>query len=270
MTKLLSNLAALPASEPKMVNQIAVIGGWRKLDKPTLSTELKCLICEGTNHYNPLIDPELGSERVWICGNGHCAVNDKKNSIKATTIQVKPQRAILWPLFCEISGLGDRYHNVSYENIKQSEKTKNALSSFLTGDHPFLILFGQKGIGKTYSSLGLCELKTRTSDSCIFTTHRKMLDDWTNTFKEERPSGYIKKLEQTELLVVDDFGTAEASSKFMSFFMDLMNTRMQWKKRKTIITTNLDDPQFIKVCGDSLVDRFRTGININYSGESRR
>jgi DNA replication protein DnaC len=70
--------------------------------------------------------------------------------------------------------------------------------------------------------------------------------------------------------VIDDFGTAEMSPGFMSFFMDLINTRMQWSNRGTIITTNLNDTKFSEYCGEALADRINTGQLFEFKGKSKR
>jgi DNA replication protein DnaC len=71
-------------------------------------------------------------------------------------------------------------------------------------------------------------------------------------------------------LIVDDFGTNEPSDKFMGFFMDLINSRMQWEKRGTVITTNLDEKKLGQFCGDALSDRLNTGTLLIFEGKTRR
>lgn len=268
--KLISDVAQMPANEEgKTVEYVAVIGGWRKLDVPTLSTKLNCLICDGKIHATPLCDPKKGPARVRVCLERNCESNKTIRTPMATTTPVDFKRVIQWPVFCEFMTLGDEYHNVTYEDIRQDPHLLDPIRKFLKEDKHFLILQGNKGTGKTYAALGLCEYFTRTNESCYFTTQKKMVNDWLETFND-RVSNYINKVTNTELLCIDDFGTGQPTAQFMSFMFDLLNSRMQWRKRKTILTTNLSDKEFIKVCGDALCDRLRTGTLINFDGHSRR
>jgi hypothetical protein len=271
--KLLSDIAKgflPPVSEGKIVEFIAVLGGWRKLETPTLSTELQCLICGGTDHYPVHCCPINDLRRVWICGNGSCASNKVKKGDQATTTPPKSQRAILWPLFCEINGIGDLYHDVKFEDVQQSEGKISYMLKFADKPSGILFMQGDPGTGKTYASMAICELFTRRNREAIFCTQKQMFHSWLDTFKPEYCSEYVAKVKAIPLLVIDDFGTAEISPGFMSFFMDLINTRMQWSNRGTVITTNLDDKKFGLFCGDALVDRINTGQLFEFKGKTRR
>ncbi len=124
---------------------------------------------------------------------------------------------------------------------------------------------GDTGTGKTYAAMGLCELYTRTKPYCFFTDCEQMNAKWL-----ENPTDYYNKLNNVEFLVIDDFGTGNLAPGFMKFFFGLMNKRMQWTNKKTVITTNLNDNGLVEVCGDALADRLRTGVKMNFIGKSRR
>jgi DNA replication protein DnaC len=125
---------------------------------------------------------------------------------------------------------------------------------------------GSSGSGKTYASMGVCELFTRTQTSAIFTTQTKMLSNWL----ADEGMFYINRVEDTNLLVVDDFGTGEVTPGFMKFFLDLINTRMQWSTRGTIISTNLSDKDLADYCGSALNDRIKTGQKMLFNEKTRR
>lgn len=258
----------ISSSDGKLVHYQAVVGGWRKLDVPTMSTDLKCAICQGVDHGVVIATP-IGStsERVWICHTRNCASNKDLSHRQSMYPLPNKKRAIEWALFCELNTLGDVHHDVSFEKIVQSSEKIAALRDFLTSDNPFLIMQGSKGAGKTYASLGVCELFTRTNISCIFTTHARMKKDFYNS---DLSNNYIARVTNVNLLVLDDFGLIEPEKNFMEFFMDLVNTRMQWKKRKTIFTTNIDSEKFIQICGDALTDRLKRAIRLKFNDSSRR
>jgi len=271
--KLVSEIAknSLPAqSEGKIVHKIAVLGGWKALEKPTMSTELRCTICNGSDHYTPVMDGSINMNKVWICANGLCETNMSVYQKGGTITSTSRGCAILWPKFCELNGIGDDNADVSFESINQSAGKIDYMKKWIEAPKGIILMEGAAGTGKTYSAMALCEKFTRKNLSCIFTTQKQMFNSWMETFKSDRVTGYINKVETVELLVIDDFGTGEISPAFMSFFMDLINTRMQWKKRGTVITTNLKDDKIIDYCGEALSDRLKTGQIFEFSGESRR
>jgi len=271
--KLLSDVAKsyLPAqSEGKIVHMIAVLGGWKKLDNPTMSTDLQCLICGNHGHYTPLIDPAKGMDRVWICMDGDCASNKTQKREACGYTLPKPDRAILWPKFCEINGIGDIHYDVKFEDIQQSQGKISYLLKFAEKPKGIILMQGKAGGGKTFASMAVCELYTRKSTSCMFLTQEQLSAKWIDTFKNERPSNLTDRVMNTSLLVIDDFGLKDPTPAFMQFFMDIINTRMQWTNRGTIITTNLKDEDFIKYCGEALTDRINTGQKFEFKDKSRR
>lgn len=255
-----------PISDGKIVEFIAVIGGHRKIE-PTLSTEIKCNACDGKEHYAPWFSDEA---RVWICANSVCVTTQLKNMSKATITPPKQQRALLWPKFCEINGIGDIHHGVRFEDVKQSDGKVSYMLKFAAKPFGILFMQGDPGTGKTFASMAICELFTRRNDSCIFSTHKQMFNNWLETFKATGYNNYIEKVTTRELLVIDDFGICDPSPSFMSFFMELINTRMQWTNRGTVISTNLSDDKFAEFCGEALNDRIKTGQKFVFKGKSRR
>ncbi len=259
-----------PVTDPKLVHQIAVLGGWKHLPEPKMSNELECPLCQEKSHHTPLIDPKLGSERVWLCGNMSCVTYSKENRPVATTTPPIPKRAILWPLFCEICDVGNLYHDVQFEKIEQSQGKIDYLKKFASNPTGRILMQGDKGTGKTYCSLALCEFLSRSETSVIFMTQKQMQEKWLETFKNDKGSNFTQRLKECMLLVIDDFGTVDPSPGFMSFFMDIINTRMQWTKRGTVITTNMNDARLAEVCGDALSDRINTGQKFFFEGNTRR
>lgn len=236
------------------------------LSEPISSTDYTCAYCNGTSHYTPVLDPTRSDKRFWLCGNVNCDVYKKKTKFDTTHVQAIPKRALEWPLFCEINGLGDLDHDIKFEKIEQTQGKIDYLLKFATKPAGIIFMQGRAGSGKTYASLGVCELFTRRNTSAIFTTQTKMLGNWLEPDK----MNYIAKLEGVNLLVVDDFGTGDVPTGFMKFFLDLINTRIRWSDRGTIITTNLDDKAFSEYCGEALNDRIKIGQKMVFNNPTRR
>lgn len=254
--------------EPKLVHFIATSTGYKELETPKFSNELYCEFCDCEFGYTPLMDTN-DSRRVWMCGNV-CSRSKLPNH--RGTVQTPPvqRRAQEWAKFCEINGLGDVNHDIKFENIEQSDGKISYMLKFVATPRGILHMQGEPGTGKTYAALAMCELYTRKDSYCIFTTQKQMSNNWLATFNKDQYSNYIERVTNCNLLVIDDFGTADIAPGFMAFFMDLINSRLQWTNRGTVITTNLVAKDFAKYCGDALTDRINTGQLFEFKGKTRR
>ena len=265
--KIVSELARNMLQKINLVNLVhfvADIGSWRQLEEPVLSSEIACPVCEGSDHYTPYVDPVAKDyRRVRICAKRNCEANVKRSSSEHKNIR-PITRVQPWALFCEISGIGDIHYDVRFERIDQPEGKISYMLKFLKNPSGVLYMQGDPGTGKTYAAMGMCEYYTRKSKSCTFVTARQLFKKWLEV------GDGVPNILNAELLVIDDFGTSEVSPAFMTFFMDLINSRLQWTNRGTVITTNLDDAKFSEFCGKPLADRIRTGQLFEFKGKSRR
>lgn len=251
-------------SEDRIVHCIHTHKGYKTLETPKMASEMECIFCGHKEGYTCKIDKDT---RSWICGRV-CPSSKLPKFVSSTYIPPKPRRSLEWALFCENNGLGDLYHDVKFDLIDQNQGKLDFLKKFAKNCQGLLLMHGSAGTGKTYACLGLCELFTRTSEYAKFTTMRQLIDDWSRSF--DPSSNFVRDIKRVELLIIDDVGTGTPPDKFMEFFMDLINSRMQWKNRGTVITTNLTPEKLSEICGDALSDRFKTAQQFVFSGKSRR
>lgn len=271
--KLMSELIQdhLPKKEgPKLIHAIQEAFVMKYLSTPIISTEAKCPMCGGNKGMHCLIEPSLSDKRVWFCTEADCTALVRRSFLKGTPIIHKHKRSTEWPLFCEMNDLGDIDHEVTFEKVEQSSTKIEYLLKFAATPKGIILMEGETGSGKTYASTALCELFTRTNASCLFYTYARLSKEWLETFKSDRPAGLLEKLKSVNLLVIDDFGSAEPTEKFMEFFMELINARLKWSNRGTVITTNLDDIKLGKYCGEYLTNRINTGQKFQFKEKSRR
>lgn len=255
-------------SDNKLVHFIATSLGYQPIDPPVFSEEITCQFCGCEFGYTPLMDTN-DSRRAWMCGRV-CSRSKLPNERVATKTPPIARRALEWPKFCEINGLGDVNYEVKFEDIEQSDGKIAYMLKFAATPRGILHMQGEPGTGKTYAALAMCELYTRKNTECIFTTQKQMSNNWLETFNRDRYSNYIERVTNCNLLVIDDFGTADIAPGFMAFFMDLINSRLQWTTRGTVITTNLQAKAFALYCGDALTDRINTGQLFEFKGKTRR
>lgn len=262
----------LPHQNPegKLVHFMAEMSGWIELPIPAISTTLQCSHCGSSAHFVVFVDPATKDKSVWICANPVCLTVDQKSGFTNTKVAAPPTRRLLWSLFCELNGIGDENYNVSFENIKQAEAKIAYMKKFSAHPRGIIVMQGDKGTGKTYSAMAICELFTRTRESAMFISQRQMMMNWLETFQDVGKTHFIEHATNRQLLVIDDFGTSEMSDKFMAFFMNLINDRMQWSNKGTVITTNLDDNMLSNYCGEALTSRLNTGQFFEFKDKDRR
>jgi hypothetical protein len=240
------------------------------LQKPILSKEKICEYCEGKDHIAVFLEPSKCADYVWLCINPDCLAFEAKTMPRQYQPTPKTFRALEWPKFCEMSELGDLCLNIRFEDIVQSEGKIEYMKKFLARPQGIILMRGDKGTGKTFSSLGMCEFYTRKSISVIFLTQKQMLKKWVQSITDKELNTFQDKVKNIELLVIDDFGIGEVPPGFMSYFMDLINTRNQWSNRGTVVSTNLSGEDFTKYCGEALSDRFTTGQIFHYESSTSR
>ncbi len=271
--KTLSSVCKIPTSlmkesKPIVCDYVMTPQGCTALKEPILSTDYECLCCSGKDYYTPYVDPCNSDKRVWLCANANCDVYTKRTPVKASGLPPTYQRSLEWPLFCELNGIGDLCYDIKFDKIQQDKSKMDYLFKFASKPAGLILMQGTKGTGKTYACLGVCEMFTRKSTSAKFTTYRQMIEEWSSPYKGG--INYDESIKLFKLLVIDDFGTYETPPKFMGFFMDLINTRLQWSDRGTIMTTNLNDRDFSNCCGEALSDRIKTGQKFEFKEKSRR
>lgn len=257
-------------TDGKLIHGVQDVFVIRYFEEPIGNTQVVCPICSGNIGMDCLIDPSASDERVWFCIEPDCMALVARSRLKAYQPTAKFKRSLEWPLFCEMNNLGDLVHDVTFEKIVQSSGKIDYLLKFASNPQGIIFMQGGTSTGKTYASLGVCELFTRNNSSCLFYTHDRLANLWLSTFKKENPVGFRERVMEVCLLVIDDFGTGEPSAGFMQFLMELLNVRLQWRNRGTIISTNLNDKDFSAFCGEALTARIMTGQKFEFKDGNRR
>lgn len=270
VSHLLENVKqSLKNLEPVLCEYVNSPFGAVAFPNPTMSTDHKCEYCGGVDHYTPFMMNDTMA-RSWLCANTDCLVYEATKHKGQYISTIKYTRPLEWAKFCEIYHVGDLYSDIRFEKIQQSKAMIDFMLEFVKLPRSILLMQGSPGSGKTYATLGMCELFTRKNADCFFITQKGMADKWLATTKYEKWDPFVEKITKCAFLCIDDFGTGEISNAFMSFFMELLNTRLQWSNRGTIITTNLDDKKMFAFCGEALNDRIRAGQTFSFKEKTRR
>lgn len=258
--KLLSEVAKqfIPESKAKFVNVISALGTFEKCNPPLLSSDITCPRCGSSEKgMTCLLDPKSSPDVMWFCSNSDCINHNKQTFSRPYSIP-EPKRAMEWKNFCEKFDIGNLFHEISFEKVDQSEDLIKNMRNFAQKPHGIALFMGDSGSGKTYACLAILERFTRFSDECAFYTSDNLQDLWLCEMKKDGLIDLKSRLKKLTLIAIDDFAQREPSPGFMSFIFDLINYRIQWTNKGTIITTNSTPALLSKYCGEALMDRIST------------
>jgi len=253
------------SSMEKMITFHCYSGEYVKLETPKLESEMKCPRCGGTSGYSWPVDPKVGPELMWFCGNDHCLQLDKNKQQN----EIKRARAIVWKDFCIYHNIGDKYWNVCMEDVQQSAEILKKLIAFASKPEGIIMLSGTAGTGKSYASLAVAEYFTRTQSDASFFLSSELSERWANRYNENAYN-LTRKVKENSLLIIDDFAQVDPMPGFMSYLFEIINHRTQWSNKGTILTTNHNAKKIAEICGEALLDRIKKGIWIETKGQSRR
>lgn len=114
----------------------------------------------------------------------------------------------------------------------------------IKGENPYgLFLSGGVGSGKSYAACCVCNYLIDHDIPCIFTDFTKILSDLQNC--EDREA-YFRRLRNTPLLGLDDFGAQRGTSYADEIAFRVINDRTEAQK-PMIITTNIPLKEFNRV-----------------------
>jgi len=132
-----------------------------------------------------------------------------------------------------------------------------------------IILIGKPGTGKSGIAMGILRRALLNGYRCRFYSAQDMLNELYASLADRTTSRLLKTLCNYDVLIVDELGYLNLTSEQINMFFKLID--MRYRKKSTIITTNLDfegwyDVFKQKELVDAMLDRFKhycTTIRIN-------
>lgn len=280
MTKDLFNILEdeIPKQQPSVLPLDGIIAGdgeYIRFDKPVDPEGVVCPRCEVKidMHFREKNVHDGSFEKFGICHSSRC-LSSRFEKMKAPNFgSSEPISNLKWREFCKLNNIGDEFHTMDYDNLHKStwgKYTKKQVDSFMLAPYGVHWLCGLFGSGKTYDAMSYCEKFIRENPSCIFIKEYQLSRKWLQSREENRELHFIENLEKKSLLVIDDVGHGGGTPGFMKLLRDVIDQRLQWKEKGTVITTNFVEQEAKKVFDPSLYDRLATGRIVRYTNKSRR
>lgn len=158
-------------------------------------------------------------------------------------------------------------------SIRRSQVMSLAKLDFIK-NHENITLIGNPGVGKTGLAIGLLRLALTNGYRGRFYNAQDLLNELYTSLADRTTSRLLKAITSYDILVIDELGYLTLTTEQINIFFKLID--MRYYKKSTIITTNLDYPEWYnifkdKALVDAMLDRHKhycTTIRID--GESLR
>jgi len=137
-----------------------------------------------------------------------------------------------------------------------------------------ITLIGEPGTGKTGLAISLLRLALINGYRGRFYNAQDLLNDLYTSLADRTTSNLLKSVASYDLIVIDELGYLTLTTEQINIFFKLID--MRYHKKSTIITTNLDYPQWYeifqnKALVDAMLDRFNHYcVTIYIKGSSLR
>lgn len=123
-----------------------------------------------------------------------------------------------------------------------------------------ITFIGKPGAGKTGLAISLLRLALIDGYRGRFYSAQDLLNDLYTSLADRSTSSLLKTIASYDILVIDELGYLTLTQEQINIFFKLID--MRYHKKSTIITTNLDYPQWYEIFKnkdlvDAMLDRFK-------------
>jgi len=164
--------------------------------------------------------------------------------------------------------------------IKRSQIMSLAKLDFIR-NRENITFIGKPGAGKTGLAISLLRLALIDGYRGRFYSAQDLLNDLYTSLADRSTSSLLKTIASYDILVIDELGYLTLTQEQINIFFKLID--MRYHKKSTIITTNLDYPQWYDIFKnkdlvDAMLDRFKhycttihiEGGSLRAAGQTRK
>lgn len=176
-----------------------------------------------------------------------------------------------WQEFCESQKVPKKFRKCCLEHITEHNLV---IERFIKNPTDSLILYGEPGRGKTYFLYSIIHTlleKAKCPRHYIRFFSGVDLEDRirkeVGEFKSS--SHFVETLADAEFLFIDDFGVASMAEEAERHYYKLLDLRLN-NELPTVISTNLDDADLLRMFGKRIQSRLKFCKRINFEGEDLR
>ncbi len=233
----------------------------------TKDVNLFCPVCGEPIWRNlcvPLFDGNGGTKEIKVHRMCRCE-RDKKDKYEKRIKFEEEQRKIdklrnLSLIDVKLSNVRFQNYKITSENQRMFNIAKRYVDNFddMLKKHQGLLFWGGVGTGKSYTAAAIANELIDRMYSAVMTSFIKLINElmrFGSDDNEKRLSAadYIQRLNQAQLLVIDDLGAERGTDFALEKVYDIIDSRYRSGK-PIILTTNLE-MSYMKNCDDIRYNR---------------
>ena len=154
--------------------------------------------------------------------------------------------------------LSDNDQRIRWQKAKAVDMCKDYLGNWRTNlrDGRGLVFTGKLGTGKTMLLSIIVGFIASRGRAARYATENELVENWHASFRDfDRGSGYLKKLQDYDLLVIDEIGVSTGDpEKVKNFLSGVIDKRYRGEKA-TLYGGNLDITGIGEYLGTRVADR---------------
>lgn len=197
-----------------------------------------CKYCSGLGYVrsdHPVGHPDFGKLQICICRNPEINLRDQTRLFAFS--QLKELRQYTFENFEPRGRIGLGEHQAN--SIEQAFNHSNQFAKTLDG---WLLLRGKYGCGKTHLAAAVANFAVANGVQTLFITVPDLLDSLRFSYNKDTGVTFEERFEEirrSQLLILDDFGTQNATEWAQEKLFQIINLRYI-NKLPMVVTTNLE------------------------------
>lgn len=147
------------------------------------------------------------------------------------------------------------YHPKTQMQLEVKQKLIKYTKDFDLEKGVNVVLAGEVGVGKSHLAVACCKTIVDRNFSSIFISVPRLLSELRTTYGTEKQLSeleYLKKLEEVDLLVLDDIASCKMTDWATEKMFSIIDIR---QGKNTIYTTSKSSKQIIALYGEDIVSR---------------
>ena len=197
-----------------------------------------CEFCGGLGYVreeHPVGHPDFGKVKICVCR--HSEVNSRDHNRLFAYSQLNELKDLTFENFEPRGRIGLGEHQA-----QSLEYAFNQAKQFAQTHNGWLLLRGKYGCGKTHLAAAIANFSVSHGIQTLFITVPDLLDSLRFSYNSSSQTSFedrFEEIRQTPLLILDDFGTQNATSWAQEKLFQIINYRYI-NKLPMVVTTNLD------------------------------
>lgn len=230
------DLAALHARGQLLTEERAALLRKHGIDSSQLEVAWDCPICENTGWVKPVLVP--GQDTVPHSQKCHCLIQEEIQDLYRFSGLTVPMQSQSFDRF-DLNVYPSEYRENNKVVLNVCRRFARGLVEGQEVDN--LLLMGDVGRGKTFLATAIANYLVQHHKTAVYFTFPEFLDLLRRQHRDSAEENYgsnIRRLLESDLLILDDLGAEKLTEFVGQEFFNVLNQRINLRK-PLVISTNL-------------------------------